>query len=553
MRGEVDVLSKKRKQILNSLSENPFQSEADMVAICGWSRSPLHRQLTSMESDGWIAHVKHSLEGRNSTRRYYLTDKGVALLSDISGDESDSRVMDRPGTTEKGLTTYHTLIDNLAGVYRSAGAVARCLSVRALRIHLFSAGPLDAVIRILRPPYSVGVMVYRPALSTAYFEKKARYYANAGPERPSCLLVVSPDYMADHAVARLVTLNYQGVTVIAPLDRAGNPDARVWREPAWYEERLWTMRDILNRVPEKVSRKFKPQVKSFHHSAPPRSGWKPAIVLTYRGRGALRVIADWPLANREFIATLSDLTESSFQKIERTLRKQGLVRRVPVAEEEEGLVLTDKGIVYVCRAARASHEIGKDQWSAEDVEDGKFRGGNLKKLAHDISHTKMVHEVVRRFKAGAKVVRARGIRITPAHKVERYFRPGTQRSTRSVKPDAVIDLVKDGRRYALLLEAERGAMTYKYMQNRLQHYQAYFREERSKHDDPVPPLIAIVLEDAGAEANFSRAQVDAGLTHLPAVLTNMGELARSPAGPFDPVWRWAGGFGQRKYLHELTV
>ncbi len=546
------MVSERRKQILKDLSYNPFMSRADIMATRGWKKSTVRDDLKIMdENSKWIGYVKHSLEGRNATRRYHLTRAGVTLLTE---EESDSRIMDRPGTTGKGLATYYALIDNLAGIYRCASAIARCNDDPDLRIHLLSAGPLDAVVRLPDSPYSLGVMVYRPALSTAYFEKKVRYYANAGPDRPSCLLVVSPGYMADHAVARLVALNYPGVTAIAPLEKVGDPNARVWREPTSYddERRLWTMQDVLDRVHQEAIRKFKPRVEPVEHAALPRAGWKPAIVLTNGERGALYTIADWPLGNREVIATLAKLKEDSLEKFERTLQKHGLVRWVPVGEEEEGRALTDRGIVYVCRAARADYENAKDLWSSEDGEAGKFRGGNLNKLAHDFRHTKMVYDIARRFKVGAAVVHAKGLRITPAHKVERYFRPDSERNTRSIRPDAVIDVrMADGTRHVLLLEAERGTMSRRYMNNRLRHYNPYFRMERSKHDDPVPPFIAVVLEDAGAEANFSVAQVDAGLTHLPMILTNMSELARSPAGPFDPVWRRPGDYGERRSFEEL--
>ena len=243
---------------------------------------------------------------------------------------------------------------------------------------------------------------------------------------------------------------------------------------------------------------------------------------------------------------------SSLRKFVGTLRRRGLVREAPVAEDDERPVLTDKGIVYICRAARADYEREKALWSGEVDEGGMFRGGNLRALLHDIRHTDMVYDIVRRFKVGVKVVRVRGIRITPAHKVERYFRPASARNTRSIRPDALIYLeMADGTRYVLLLEAERRGLSRRDMRNRLRHYDAYFRMERSRYDDPVSPLIAVVLEDAGAEANFSVAQAEAGLTHLPTILTNMSELARSQAGPFDPVWRRAGNYGQRLYLDEL--
>ena len=551
------MVSEKRAQILDVLSQNPFMSIEDMMDIHNWKRSPLYRQLRSMEEvHGWIAHANHEMEGSKPIHRFHLTRDGVYLLAETLGRPLPE-IKQRVGATGRGLATYHRLIDILAGVYRCAGTIARCYETPRLAIHLFSAGPVDAVVRLPDSPYSLGVMMYRRALSLAYFERKLKKYAALGNDRPSCLLVISPGRMADHTVARLVALTYGGRAEVAPLDRLGRPGARVWRDPGSYadETRPWSTWDMLDRIPDRLPdapvQDVQPQVKPFEGAALPRAGWKPAIVLTYGEHEALYTIADWPLAKADVIAALGDLKPSSLRKFVGTLRRRCLVSQVPVGTEDERPALTDKGIVYICRAARADYEKEKQLWSSETGADGMFRGGNLRALLHDIRHTDLVYDIARRFKGGAKLVRVRGIRITPAHKVERYFRPASARNTRSIRPDAIIDLEMPNKtRHVLLLEAERSGLSRRAMRNRLSHYDAYFRMERSRHDDPVSPWIAVVLEDAGSEANFSVAQVEAELTRLPTILTNMGELSRSQAGPFDPVWRRPGEYGQRRYLDE---
>lgn len=553
------MVSERRKQILEDLSKKPFMSMDDMMGMRGWKRSPLYRQIKRMEDDGLVAYVNHALDGPKPTYRYHLTREGVVHLAETLGKPLPE-IMERVGTTGKGLATFHRLIDILAGVYRCASTIARCYEAPSLHVHLLSAGPLDAVVRLPDFPHSLGIMVYRRAMSLAYFERKLKKYASVGDDRPSCLLVISPGHLVDHTVARLVALNYEGRAEIAPFDELGDPDALIWRDPGAYDDetRPWSTWDMLDRVPDRLPgepvRDFEPQVEPFRHAALPRAGWKPAFVLTNGGYGALYTIADWPLAKGEVIATLAELKEDTLKRVVRTLRKHGLVQWVQVSEDDERLALTDRGIVYVCRAARADHDRQKKLWSADVDEDGRLSGGNLRTLLHEIKHTDMVCDIARRFKVGAAVVRVRGIRITPAHKVERYFRVAYERNTRSIRPDALIDLeVTDEARHVLLLEAERSGLSRRDMRNRLRHYDRYFRMERSRHDDPVSPSIAVVLEDAGTEANFSVAQVDAGLTHLPTMLTNMSELARSPAGPLDPVWRRPGEYGLRRYLDELTV
>ena len=255
------MLSERHEQILVDLSYNPYKSMQDMMDTRGWKRTSLRHQITSMEDEELISHVKHPLEGRNPTRRYHLTREGVTLLAadegelaDDEGEESESPVMERVGTTGWGLSTYHTLIDILAGVYRCGGTIARCYETPRLGIHLFSAGPMDAVVRLPDSPYSLGVMVYRRALSLAYFERKLKKYAALGNDRPSCLLVISPGHMADHTVAHLVAVNYGGRAEIAPLDEMGHPGVRVWRDPGSYDEetRPLSTWDMLDRIPDRL-------------------------------------------------------------------------------------------------------------------------------------------------------------------------------------------------------------------------------------------------------------------------------------------------------------
>ena len=172
--GEDDMeVSEKIKKILILFSFAPFLSIGHMASIRGWGMSPLRRRLKRMESKevGWVASVPHTLGGRKSAARYHLTDNGVTQLARTLG-MSVPKIMNRPGTTGYGLATCHRLIDICTAVYETAATIARCYECSDarcnespdarcskspdLRIHLFGAGPLDAVLRVRDSPYSLG-------------------------------------------------------------------------------------------------------------------------------------------------------------------------------------------------------------------------------------------------------------------------------------------------------------------------------------------------------------------------------------------------------------
>ena len=206
-------------------------------------------------------------------------------------------------------------------------------------------------------------------------------------------------------------------------------------------------------------------------------------------------------------------------------------------------VLTDAGIRYVCAAARASSDEPRRFWSAVQRVDGTYRGSKLRKLRRERRHTDMVHALVARFAGeAAAAVAVTGFQILPAHLTER----------RPILPDARLDLeVKrnggsaEWERYVLLLEAERGTLSRDQMEKRLGNYARFFARADSWDEFPVRPHIAVVLEDAAMESGFSSAQVRAGPTHLPIILTN-GQRLLAPGGGFlQPVWRRPGQYGER--------
>ena len=547
--------SGKAQAIRTILSVTPFMSMSDMVSIHGWGRSPLRRQIKRLEADGQVASVPHVLEGRKATHRYFLTDTGVVQLAKAL-KEPLSDIMDRPGATGYGLASYHRVLDIVAVVYKLVSTIGRCYKTPEVNIDLLSAGPLDAVLRIPDAPYSLGVIAYRHAMSFRYFEAKVRAYARLGSARPSALLVVSPGHMAEHTVARLVALNSEGLpdeyqAVIASLEMLGDPDMRVWRKIRHYhdEGHLQDMWDVLDGVPKNFVRRVEPQTTRWRGAALPRPGWRTRPILTPGEHRALSAIADWPLAKDEVIAAVAKLALTSVHVIVRTLRKHELVRRVPVRRGDDRLVLTDRGINFICRSARADTRQERNFWSSQTRQDGKFIGSKLRTLHREIRHTDLVYEIVRRFMLGAV---ARRIQITPAHKSVWHFRQRSERYTSHIEPDACIAVeMQGGARHVLLLEAERGGMSRKYMENRLKHYDKYFRTNRSGLDYPVPPMIAVVHRDPGTEAKFSVAQVNARMTHLPTILTNLDELERSSDGPFGLVWHRPGDHGRRAGYHAL--
>ena len=291
------MISDKQAEIIDIQTYDPFMTVDDTVIIHKFGHSPLRRQLDKMERAGLVCRVPHALEGRNASQRYAATREGIKELADKRGVPIED-IMSRPGGTGRGLAVFQRRLDILGAVYKVAGAIARCYDEPEVSVRLAGGRPLDAVIRMPDSPYSMGLMVSRPCVSYKSWEWRLRVYADESTVRPSGLLVVSPDRMSDYDVARRVARNCGKLALSASLEDVGDPYAEVWRQVQRYDDRVWSLASVLDRVPENVINDFKPEFARYAQVALPPPRRDRATFLTQAERKTLYVVADWPLARR---------------------------------------------------------------------------------------------------------------------------------------------------------------------------------------------------------------------------------------------------------------
>ena len=534
--------------VLKRLADNPYMTVGELAGVERRGTTALDGHVKRAEEAQLVSHVLHSLQGRNGERRYMLTGDGVRELVAVEREDDvpRSEVLERVGTSGRGLTRYYQLIDILAVVYKTAATVAAGAGSPLLSIHPLSDGPLDAVVRVPDAPYALGVMVKRPSRPRDdFFAEKLWRYSHRMAQKPPVLLVVAPSSLAEHYVQRLVQREWAGLCLIASLDTLGDADRPVWCEPNRSDgrERVWSMCQVLAGISGEGIVDCEPTPAPFGRAAVPGPDWEPDIVLTLGQRRALYAIADWPLAYDYVLEALSDLSEEGMEKALRRLRGHGLVHRVRVRRDDWRMALTDKGIHFICAAARAAYMKARAFWSSDLRGDRTFAGSKLRKLRRERLHTDMVYGIVARVveEASASPYIA-DLAVVPAHLTER----------RPVMPDARIDLLlESGERRVLLLEAERVGLSAAEREDRFANYTRVFDDDDFQAGFPVRPQIAVVLEDPGDESNWSVAQVRAGRTSLPMALTNLQAVA-DRGGVLQDVWRRPGEYGARARFWELT-
>lgn len=538
------VVSKQVADLLQILSWTPYMTLEEMAACVGKGSTATRKHVTKAEKMGLVSHVLHGLLGRKGSRRHFLTGKGVQTLAELEGLRV-AELMDAPGATGMALAIHHRRIDILEGVYQTAATVARCLDEPDLDVHVPRHGPLDGLVRIPEDNRSFGVIVKRPVINDKYFGLKAWRYGAQVENKPSALLVVAPSYLAEHGAQRLVEENWSGEFWITSLEDIGDPDDYVWHKPGYGDDEKegWTMREVLQNIPEDRLDEDDLLNEPYKRAALPRRGWSPRRVLTPAERRTLYAIADWPLAKGRVTAVIGKVTPATVHVMLRRLCAHGLIGQVETKYGELRWALTDAGLRYICASARAADDDVRKFWSSKKRDDGRLAGRKLRKLNHEIRHTEMVHELVAKVAEEAAAV---DVQILPAHLTEMY----------PVKPDARIDLgvwwKEEYRRCVLLLEAERGMLSRAKMRKRLSNYAKVFESAEFQASFPAQPYIAIVLEDPVVESNFNRSQVEAGWTHLPIIMTNMEELMAPGGGLLEAVWRRPGKYFERLRFVDLS-
>ena len=64
-------------QLLDALSRMPFIETVELACILGEPHATVHRALTGLLADGIAGRVSHGTTHLPSSRRYYLTAKGI--------------------------------------------------------------------------------------------------------------------------------------------------------------------------------------------------------------------------------------------------------------------------------------------------------------------------------------------------------------------------------------------------------------------------------------------------------------------------------------------
>ena len=532
----------------------PLATVEDLSRFGRVPASTLRDRLKKLAKMGMADSVSHSLTvlGPHPHLRYFPTEKGIDAAALVEhGTETFLR--EYP-VSRQWFKLLADRLDAVAMLYKAAAMVADADSqAKPVRVDHYRQGPYDMLIT-LSGGRSVGLLRQGPTLPSANLRYRLRTLENLAYDvRPMATLVLaSSDQANRRAVRTLGDPTHHRRTFVATEAEllAGDHKGVVWQQcgegtemdlpvkvdsslslnaiVAWTDRLAERLDEIRQRHTPDSEREPRPDPDTLYPDRLRAAMPQPsellrsslAVQLTSAEKGALDLLAAWPLCTTDHLAGLmGGVTRRRVNQVLSSLAGHSLVRA-----EGQRHVLTDEGLRCLARRDRAAIGPLVGRWSAKKRRRRNTRaivyaGTTLRAIASQMEH----HDAITGFAAMLSAEAAR----SSNHDYEVFDLMPTSRSSVGyrwdwtnyvVHPDASFQLAYRGSFRSYLLEFERRATTPRRVRTRLGNYRRYFRSGWPNRDHGgLPPLVLFVLPYPDAEEGFLRA---AGGSNWPIMFTS---------------------------------
>ena len=222
-------------ELLHHLSRIPFIDTAELAMILGEAHVAIHRGLAGLLDDSIVGRVSHSTSHLPSSKRYYLTKKGITEAAGILGFDTPSDYVRAYPVSREWLTLLIRRMDAVASVYRLAASLSPGVDGQCTQVDFHRRGRFDAVIT-RHDGRSFGVVRQGPALRRRSLYDRLRAIAEYGyRRRPGAVLVLTPSVWEQRLTTRFCErLNIDECYVAVESRQAleyWNPN--VWRYTSW--------------------------------------------------------------------------------------------------------------------------------------------------------------------------------------------------------------------------------------------------------------------------------------------------------------------------------
>ena len=190
------------RQMLDSLGQMPFVDSAELAGILGQPHATVHRALTGLLADGIVGRVSHGTAHLPSSRRFYLTAKGIGEAAGFLGFATPSDFVRAYPVSREWLALLIRRMDAVAAVYRLAASLSPGIGGLRSHVEFHRRGRFDATIT-LHNGRRFGVVRQGLALRRRSLYDRLRAIAEYDySRRPGTVLVLVPSVWEERLTTR---------------------------------------------------------------------------------------------------------------------------------------------------------------------------------------------------------------------------------------------------------------------------------------------------------------------------------------------------------------
>ena len=532
------------QELLHHLSRMPLVDTAELAMILGEAHVAIHRGLAGLLDDGIVGRVSHGTAHLPSSKRHYLTAKGIREAAGVLGFDTPSDFVRAYPVSSEWLTLLIRRMDAVASVYRLAASLSLGRDGLRTQVDFHRRGRFDAVIT-RHDGRSFGVVRQGPALRRRSLFDRLRAIAEYGyRRRPGAVLVLTPSVWEQGLTTRFCEkLNIDDCYVaVESREALEDWNSNAWRYASWlfgslpYSLEFISTRGSPNRgpftEPPERKRASLPDAERMVVSAP-------AFGLTPSEKRTLDLITDHPMIPREHLERWLGVSEGRVsQMLYGLVTTWGLVERRGKRGDAR-YTLSEEGIRYATHRDRAQLPTTRGIWSTALIKDNHGRprhlGHRIDTWARQTRHADGVTWFLSELAAEARATADSELTWSiPTAKTDRAFDWGES----AIAPDAVGKLIADGLHVPFYLEHELRARHPKGVLARLRPYTRYYHSNAPEADMAPFPITLFVVDNEEVEDTYVRTAARMNLMSLPIlvscppVLTRRGLLGRS----WRPLW-----------------
>ena len=136
------------RQLLHDLSRMPFVDTVELAGVLGEPHATVHRAVTGLLADGIVGRVSHGTAHLPSSRRHYLTTKGIGEAAGVLGFDTPSDFVHAYPVSREWLALLIRRMDAVAAVYRLAASMSPGIDGLRSRVEFHRRGRFDATITL---------------------------------------------------------------------------------------------------------------------------------------------------------------------------------------------------------------------------------------------------------------------------------------------------------------------------------------------------------------------------------------------------------------------